>query len=60
MQGKNNAPAAESYVEFRDYEAALAYIDLLAGEHRRIVIAIDEYPYLAASYPTFHLWFRNI
>ena len=52
MQGKNNAPAAESYVEFRDYEAALAYIDLLAGEHRRIVIAIDEYPYLAASYPT--------
>ena len=32
--------------------AALAYIDLLAGEHRRIVIAIDEYPYLAASYPT--------
>ncbi len=52
MQGKNNAPAAESYVEFRDYEAALAYIDLLAGENRRIVIAIDEYPYLAASYPT--------
>ena len=52
MPGKNNAPAAESYVEFRDYEAALAYIDLLAGEHRRIVIAIDEYPYLAASYPT--------
>ena len=52
MQGKNNAPAAESYVEFRDYEAALAYIDLLAGENRHIVIAIDEYPYLAASYPT--------
>ena len=52
MQGKNKAPAAESYVEFRDYEAALAYIDLLAGENRRIVIAIDEYPYLAASYPT--------
>ena len=52
MQGKNNAPAAVSYLEFRDYEAALAYIDLLAGENRRIVIAIDEYPYLAASYPT--------
>lgn len=36
--------------EFRDYEALLEYIDRLALSGQRIIIAIDEYPYLAASY----------
>lgn len=42
---------ASNYAEFRDYEAFLSYIDMLARENRRIVITIDEYPYLAAAYP---------
>lgn len=37
---------------FRDYEMLLQYIDTLAVTGERLVIAIDEYPYLAASYPT--------
>ena len=37
--------------EFRDYEMLLDYIDTLAATGERLVIAIDEYPYLAASYP---------
>ncbi len=37
--------------EFRDYEALLDYIDTLARSSQRLIIAIDEYPYLAASYP---------
>lgn len=36
---------------FRDYEMLLQYIDTLAVTGERLVIAIDEYPYLAASYP---------
>lgn len=40
------------YAEFRDYDAFLSYLDLLARENRRIVVAIDEFPYLAASYPS--------
>ncbi|MGN0414064.1 MAG: ATP-binding protein [Agathobacter sp.] len=37
--------------EFRDFEALLDYIDSLAKSGERLLIAIDEYPYLAASYP---------
>lgn len=36
---------------FRDFEALLDYIDSLAKSGERLLIAIDEYPYLAASYP---------
>lgn len=43
-------PAA-GRAEFQDYELLLAYVDTLAQSGGRIVIAIDEYPYLAASYP---------
>ncbi|MBO5094003.1 MAG: ATP-binding protein [Lachnospiraceae bacterium] len=37
--------------EFPDYEALLRYVDDLAKTGGRIVLAIDEYPYLAAAYP---------
>ncbi len=37
--------------EFRDYEALLDYVDSVAVSGERLIIAIDEYPYLAASYP---------
>lgn len=37
--------------EFRDFESLLGYIDQLARSGERRIIAIDEYPYLAASYP---------
>jgi hypothetical protein len=36
---------------FQDYEALLAHIDKIAQSGERLIIAIDEYPYLAASYP---------
>ena len=42
-------PGTEAPV-FRDFAALLDYIDRLC-DGRRIVLAIDEYPYLAASYP---------
>lgn len=37
--------------QFGDYEDLLAYIDQLALTGERYIIAIDEFPYLAASYP---------
>lgn len=37
--------------EFADYETLLNYIDAMAKTGERKIIAIDEYPYLAASYP---------
>ncbi len=37
--------------EFRDYEAMLEYMDTLAKGGERLIVAIDEYPYLAAAYP---------
>lgn len=40
-----------SAAEFKDYEALLDYIDSIARSGERLIIAIDEYPYLAASYP---------
>ncbi len=42
----------QTTAEFRDYEALLEYIDSIARSGERMIIAIDEYPYLAASYPT--------
>lgn len=41
----------KSTAEFQDYEALLDYIDTIAISGQRVIIAIDEYPYLAASYP---------
>lgn len=41
----------KSMAEFQDYEALLDYIDTIAISGQRVIIAIDEYPYLAASYP---------
>lgn len=35
---------------FPDYETLLNHIDSLADKGERMIIAIDEYPYLAASY----------
>lgn len=37
--------------EFSDYEQLFQYIDLLARNNSRLILVIDEYPYLAASYP---------
>lgn len=37
--------------EFSDFESLLTYIDELARKKEKLIIAIDEYPYLAASYP---------
>lgn len=36
---------------FPDFETMLEYIDQLARSGERLVLAIDEFPYLAASYP---------
>ncbi len=36
---------------FSEYEELLNYIDQLARSGERFIIAIDEYPYLAMSYP---------
>lgn len=46
LRGEETALSA-----FPDFEAMLEYIDQLAKSRERIVIAIDEFPYLAASYP---------
>lgn len=37
--------------QFNDYEDLLVYIDQLALTGERYIVAIDEFPYLAASYP---------
>ena len=37
--------------QFNDYEDLLSYIDQLALSGERYIVAIDEFPYLAASYP---------
>lgn len=37
--------------QFNDYEDLLLYIDQLALSGERYIVAIDEFPYLAASYP---------
>ena len=40
----------EQNAVYPDFEALLEYIDLLC-QREKIIFAIDEYPYLAASYP---------
>ena len=42
----------QNSAQFRDFEALLEYIDIFAKTGNRLIIAIDEYPYLAASYPS--------
>ena len=37
--------------EFGSFHNLLEYIDTLAKSENRLIVAIDEYPYLAASYP---------
>lgn len=37
--------------EFSEFGSLLNYIDTLSLKQERIIIAIDEFPYLAASYP---------
>ena len=37
--------------QFNDYEDLLLYIEQLALSGERYIVAIDEFPYLAASYP---------
>lgn len=41
----------KSTAEYRDYESLLDAIDTIALSGKRMIIAVDEYPYLAASYP---------
>ena len=36
---------------FRDYSALLDYVDQISRSGERLIFTIDEYPYLAASYP---------
>lgn len=55
--GLSNVFGAQENVQmqnaiFQDYETLLEHIDRLAQSGERIIIAIDEYPYLAASYPS--------
>lgn len=47
----SNGELKQGVAEFQDFEELLAYIDSIALSGERMVIAIDEYPYLAASYP---------
>lgn len=37
--------------EFKDYSDVLDYIDELSKNDKRLIMVIDEFPYLAASYP---------
>ena len=41
----------KSTAEYRDYGSLLDAIDTIALSGKRMIIAVDEYPYLAASYP---------
>lgn len=45
VEGKRVTP------EFADYGMLLDYIDEVARSGRRMIIVIDEFPYLAAAYP---------
>lgn len=53
-------PSAKKYMDsFNDWEDAFNYIvDEAKGE--RVIIAIDEYPYIAASYPAISSILQNI
>lgn len=46
-----SAQSTVSAPEFPSYEALLEYIDQLSNTKERLILAIDEFPYLAASYP---------
>ena len=57
LQGLSKAVLSQDGLEqntaqFQDFEVLLEYIDDLAKTGKRMIIAIDEYPYLAASYPS--------
>lgn len=41
----------QGIAEFQNFEALLEYVDSIALSGERMILAIDEYPYLAASYP---------
>ena len=41
----------QGIAEFQSFEALLEYVDSIALSGERMILAIDEYPYLAASYP---------
>ena len=43
--------ANQSTPEFPEYAALLDYIDEMCRSGKRMIVAIDEFPYLAASYP---------
>ena len=54
LQGLSKAVLSQNGLEqntaqFQDFEVLLEYIDDLAKTGKRMIIAIDEYPYLAAS-----------
>ena len=54
LQGLSKAVLSKNELQqntawFQDFEALLEYIDALAKTGKRMIIAIDEYPYLAAS-----------
>ena len=54
LTGLSKALLSDSYGAsplFPNFESLLGYIDQLAASGERIIIAIDEFPYLAASYP---------
>ena len=47
----SDAGLKSHFPEFSDFATLLDYIDSLCLKHERLIIAIDEFPYLAASYP---------
>ena len=54
LTGLSKALLSDSYGAsplFPNFESLLGYIDQLAASGERIIIAIEEFPYLAASYP---------
>ena len=51
---KNNA------IVYDSFESLFNAIDKMLETNQKIVLAIDEYPYLAESYPLFFLLFKSI
>lgn len=45
-----DAQIPQNQAEFPDYTSLLDYIDRLALQQQRLIIVIDEFPYMAASY----------
>lgn len=46
-----SSDSGENGAEFSEFSSLLNYIDKLCQRQERTIIAIDEFPYLAASYP---------